>query len=101
MHEGESVAVLGIHLDLLLYKRGFVSGGVASGFVGDHHWEHRYRRREACDPSEEESERHGRYFLAEENVPVHQICKLDRSWVDRCTCIQGQVSLEHSEARKP
>ena len=90
MHGEESVGVRGIRLDLLLYKQGFVSGGVASGFLGDHRQEHKYRCREACGPFEEESERHGRYFLAEENVLVHQIGKLDRSWVDRCTCIQDQ-----------
>ena len=99
MREEESVVVLDIRLDLLLYKQGFVSGDAASDFLGDHHQEHRYRCREACGPFEEESERHGRHFLVEENVLAHQIGKLDRSWVDRCTCTQGQVSSGHSEPR--
>ena len=79
MYEEESVVSRGIHLDLLLCKQGFASGGVATGFLGDHCWEHKYRCREACGPFEEGSERHGRYFLVEENALVHRIGRLGRS----------------------
>ena len=99
MREEESVVVPDIRLDLLPYKQGFGSGDAANDSLGDHHPEHRYRCREACGPFEEESERHGRHFLAEENVLAHQIGKLDRSWVDRCTCNQGQVSSGYGGSR--
>ena len=94
MHGEGSVVVPGILLDLLLYKQGFVSGGVVSGFLGDHRQEHKYRCREAYGPFEEESERHGKYFLVEENVHGHQIGKLDQSWADRCTCSKAKSVLE-------